>query len=58
MLDQMEKIEVDSSNKDQKEFKKMTKELNKFANQADSLLDKFAKMESNWFFSKALKFFK
>lgn len=58
MLNEVNQIEIDSSKSEQKEFRKMTKELNKFAKQADSVLVGYSKMESNWFFSKALKFFK
>lgn len=56
MLAEMQDIKLDKSNA-QQEFGKMTTELNKFAQQTDSILAKFFKMESNWFFSKALKLF-
>ena len=58
MLDEVTDIKINASVKEQKEFKQMTKELNKFAKQSDNLLAKFFKMGSNWFFAKALKVFK
>ena len=58
MLSEVNTIKVDASIEEQKEFSQMTKELNKFATQADSILTKFSKMEANWFFNKALKLFK
>lgn len=58
MLNEVNSIKIDSSIEKQKEFSQITNELNKFANQADSILGKFSKMEASWFFSKALKLFK
>ena len=58
MLTEMESTDLDKSNKKHEEFRHMTTELSKFATQTDSLLSRFFKMESNWFYSKALKLFK
>ena len=58
MLEEVNAIRINNSDASQKEFNKMTGNLNKFAKQADSILASFFKMESNWFFSKALKLFK
>lgn len=58
MLDDVSLTDIDPSNKAHLEFNQMTNELNKFAKQSDSMLDRFSKMGSNWFFNKALKLFK
>ncbi len=39
------------------EMNKMTEELSRFANQADSVLDRFIKAERNWFFRSMVKWF-
>ena len=58
MLDEVQGFKIDKKNKAHNEFANCTKELSKFANQADSLLVKFTKMESNWFFNKIMRMFK
>lgn len=57
MLDKVSKAKLNAKNKDHKEFKHMTTELNKMAKQSDKALSGFLKAEKNWFFSKFLKFF-
>ena len=42
--------EVEGETNDAKEFKKVTKDLLKFANQTDSVLDLYIKSNQNWFF--------
>ena len=42
--------EIDGDTNEVKEFKKVTKDLLKFANQTESVLDLFIKSNQNWFF--------
>lgn len=58
MLEEVSSIKINAKNKEQKEFKKMTSELSKFAVQADGILGRFTRMESNWFFGNVMRLFK
>ena len=49
MLDQVAKVEEDQS-KEVKEFKKVTREIEKFSHKAASTLDMFVKADQHWFF--------
>jgi len=53
VLDQVQQLDDDS--KEAKEFKKVTKELTLFSKKADTVLEKFAKSDKNWFFKMILK---
>ena len=41
-----------------KEFQRMVKDIDRFAEKADGLLDKLVKMDQNWFFSTMIKLMK
>ncbi len=57
MLDQVSRIETGRS-PDEREFKKVTKDLKKMANNSDKMLDAAIRAEENWFFSNIVKLFK
>lgn len=59
MLHRIQNIKDTAATKEEvTEMNTMSKSLLKFANQADKVLTKFAKADSNWFFSTLLKFIK
>lgn len=55
LLDEVKEIEGEG--KDVDEFRKVTADLNKFANESAAILDMFAKSKQNWFF-KLLSYLK
>ena len=57
VLDQMKDVEGEDS-EELKEFKKITKDLNRFANQTDGMLDKFIRSDEHWFLGTLLKLVK
>lgn len=46
---------VDEDTQEAKNFKKQLEGIEKFANEADNLLEKFTKMDESWFWNKFLK---
>ncbi len=59
MLNQVENIRDDSGQVENiKEFKKITKDLKKFADKSNGMLDKFIRADEHWFFGTLLKSFK
>jgi len=48
--------ELEGSGKDVEEFKNVTKDINEFARQADSILELFSNSKSNWFYKIIGKF--
>lgn len=57
VLKELQTVE-DSKAPEVKEFKKVTKDLKNFAEKSDNIIDKFVRSESNWFFTKLIKFLK
>ncbi len=55
MFNEVKDVQVDDS-AEQQEFKKMTKELARFANTSDDILHTFIKSEESWIFKTFLKF--
>ena len=58
MLDEIGAAQLNDDREEHSEFRKMTKELHRFALQADSILTRFSKMESKWFFGLVGRLFK
>ncbi len=58
MLEEIQGAELNLNIGAEKEFKKVTKDLHKYAKQSDSFVEKFTAMGSNWFFSQAIKLFR
>jgi len=50
--------EVGEDTPEAKEFKTITTEISKFADQADQLLNKMARMDRHWFFGPLMRLFK
>jgi DNA-binding transcriptional regulator GbsR (MarR family) len=57
MLNQVKDLQNDKT-EETKEFKKVTKDIAEFAEKSDSMLDKFVKADSHWFFGSFLKLLK
>lgn len=57
VLRKVSEAQADGSD-DNKEFRRMTKELKNFAEKSDSLLSTFIKSEESWFWNTVLKFVK
>ncbi len=49
---------IDEKNSDARYFKKRLQNIEKFADQADNMLNKFSKMDENWFWNKFIKLIK
>ena len=58
MLEEVQQAELNLNNTKEKEFRRVTKDLHKYAKQSEGFVDKFTGMGSNWFFSKAIKLFR